>query len=87
MPLQRHKESYLGKTRELPYAYKADFTVQKGEGANEGDVELQVWSLGLEDPLVKACQPTSVFLPGESNGQRSPVDELQSTYLLFIYTF
>ena len=31
MPLQLHKESYLGKTRELPYAYKADFTVQKGE--------------------------------------------------------
>ena len=22
--------------------------------ANEGDVELQVWSLGLEDPLVKS---------------------------------
>ena len=26
---------------------------------------------GLEDPLEKAWQPTVVFLPGESHGQRS----------------
>ena len=35
--------------------------------------EIQVWSLGGEDPLEKEWQPTSVFLPGESYGQRSGV--------------
>ena len=29
--------------------------------------------LGQEDPLEKAQQPTSVFLPGEFHGQRSLV--------------
>ena len=54
--------------------------VIKNPPANEGDVELQVWLLGLEDPLVKSmCQPTSVYLPGESHGQTSPAGELQST--------
>ena len=33
--------------------------------------EMQVWSLGREDPLEK-WQPTPVFLPGRSHGQRSP---------------
>ena len=35
--------------------------------------ETQVRSLGWEDPLVgrKEWQPTPVFLPGESHGQRS----------------
>ena len=28
-------------------------------------------SLGQEDPLEKEWQPTSVFLPGKSHGQRS----------------
>ena len=34
---------------------------------------MQVQSLGQEDPLERgmAWQPTSVFLPGESHGQRS----------------
>ena len=33
---------------------------------------VQVRSLGLEDPLERgAWQPTPVFLPGESHGQRS----------------
>ena len=32
--------------------------------------EMQVWSLGREDPLEK-WQPTPVFLPGKSHGQRS----------------
>ena len=31
------------------------------------------WSLGLEDPWRRAWQPTPVFLPGESHGQRSLV--------------
>ena len=35
--------------------------------------ETQVWSLGREDPLEKGWQPTPVFLPGESHGQRSLV--------------
>ena len=30
-----------------------------------------VRSLGQEDPWRKAWQPTPVFLPGESHGQRS----------------
>ena len=33
----------------------------------------QVQSLGREDPLEKEWQPTPVFLPGESRGQRSLV--------------
>ena len=31
----------------------------------------EIWVLGLEDPLEKEQQPTPVFLPGESHGQRS----------------
>ena len=34
--------------------------------------ETQVPSLGWEDPLEEEWQPTPVFLPGESCGQRSP---------------
>ena len=33
--------------------------------------ETQVRPLVWEDPLEKKWQPTSVFLPGESHGQRS----------------
>ena len=33
--------------------------------------ERQFPSLGWEDPLRRAWQPTPVFLPGESHGQRS----------------
>ena len=33
--------------------------------------ETQVWSLCWEDLLEEAWQPTPVFLPGESHGQRS----------------
>ena len=33
--------------------------------------ETQVQSLGQEDPWRKAWQPTLIFLPGESHGQRS----------------
>ena len=33
--------------------------------------ETWVQSLGWEDPLEKEGQPTAVFLPGESQGQRS----------------
>ena len=33
--------------------------------------ETLVWSLGQEDPLEEAWQPTPVFLPGESHGCRS----------------
>ena len=34
--------------------------------------EMQVQSLGLED-LLEEWQPTPVFLPGKSHGQRSPM--------------
>ena len=33
--------------------------------------EVRVQSLGREDPLEEETQPTPVFLPGESQGQRS----------------
>ena len=33
--------------------------------------EMQVRSLGWEGPLDEAWQPTPVFFPGESDGQRS----------------
>ena len=33
--------------------------------------ETGVRSLGWEDPLEKEMQPTPVFLPGESHGQRT----------------
>ena len=35
--------------------------------------EMQVLSLGWEDPWRRAWQSTPVFLPGESHGQRSLV--------------
>ena len=35
--------------------------------------EMQVQYRGQEDPLEKERQPTPVFLPGESHGQRSLV--------------
>ena len=36
--------------------------------------EIQFLSLGGEDPLEEGMQPTPLFLPGESHGQRSPED-------------
>ena len=33
--------------------------------------EMHVQSLGWKDPLEKEWQPTPVFLPGKSHGQRS----------------
>ena len=35
--------------------------------------EMRVWSLGWEDPLEKEWQPTPVFVPGKSHGQRNLV--------------
>ena len=35
--------------------------------------ETWVQSLGWEDPLEKGWQPTPVFLPGKSHGQRNLV--------------
>ena len=35
--------------------------------------EIWVQSLGQEDPLEKKMQPSPVFLPGKSHGQRSLV--------------
>ena len=40
--------------------------------------ETRVQSLGKKDPLEKKRQPTPVFLPGESNGQRNLVGHTQS---------
>ena len=49
----------------------------KNPPANEGDVRDAGWipgsgrSPGWEDPLAEEWQPTPVFLPEESHGQRS----------------
>ena len=37
-------------------------------------LEMQVQSLGWEDPLEKELEPTPVLLPGKSREQRSLVD-------------
>jgi len=42
----------------------------KESTCNAGDAG---WSLGQEDPLEEAWQPTPVFLPGGFHGQRSLV--------------
>ena len=39
--------------------------------ATQEPQEIQVQSPGWEDSIEKAWQPTPVFLPGESSGQRS----------------
>ena len=35
--------------------------------------EMQIQSLGWEDPMERKWQPTPIFLPGKSHGQRSLV--------------
>ena len=35
--------------------------------------DMRVHSLGWEDPLEESMEPTPVFLPGKSHGQRSLV--------------
>ena len=40
--------------------------------------EMQVRSLGGEDPWRRKWQPTPVFLPGESHGQREEPGGLRS---------
>ena len=49
-------------------------SVVKNSPANQEIQETQIQSLGWEDPLKKKWQPTPVFLPGKSHGQRSLVD-------------
>ena len=40
--------------------------------------EMWIQTLGQEDPLEKKMQPTPVFLPGESHGQKSLVGYMGS---------
>ena len=47
--------------------------VVKNLSANAGDIGEAGSILGQEDPLEEEWQPTPVFLPGESHGQRSLV--------------
>ena len=44
---------------------------KKNSPAKAGDVRDAGSSLGREDPRRRAWQPSPVFLPGESHGQRS----------------
>ena len=46
----------------------------KNPPASARDIRDEVPSLGWEDALEAAWQPTPVFLPGELHGQRSLVD-------------
>ena len=46
-------------------------SVVKNSPAKQEIQETQVQSLGWEDPLKGKWQPTPVFLPGKSHGQRS----------------
>ena len=48
-------------------------SVAKNLPAMQEPQETQVQSLGWEDPLEKGMEPTPVFLPGESHGQRGLV--------------
>ena len=45
--------------------------VVKNSPADAGDLRDTGLILGQEDPLEEGKQPTPVFLPGESYGQRS----------------
>ena len=45
--------------------------VVKNPPADTETQEMQVRSLGREDPLEEEWQPIPVFLPGESHGQRT----------------
>ena len=45
--------------------------VVKNPPANAGDAKDVGLSLGQEDHLEEAWQPTPVYLPGESHGQRN----------------
>ena len=49
----------------------------KNPSAPEETQDTQVQSLGWEDPLGEAWQPTPVFLPEKSHGQRSLADYSQ----------
>ena len=53
------------------YSYKWASLVAQTVKNTPAMQEPQVQSLGLEDPQRRKWQPTSVFLPGESHGQRS----------------
>ena len=48
-------------------------SVGKESACNTGDTGDAGLSHGLGRPWRRAWQPTLVFLPGESHGQRSPV--------------
>ena len=43
----------------------------KNPPANAGDIRDEGSIPGQEDPRKTACQPSPVFLPGESQGQRN----------------
>ena len=45
-------------------------SVGKEPACDAGDADIWVRFLGQEEPLEEVQQPTPVFLPGESHGQR-----------------
>ena len=49
-------------------------SVVHNQPARQKPQETQVRSLGWEDPWRRKWQPTAVFLPGESHGQRNLMD-------------
>ena len=44
----------------------------KNPPASARDIEMQIWSLGREDPLRRAWPPTPTFVPRESLARQGP---------------
>ena len=59
-----------GKSLEL-WSGMQDVIIRGDVEVSEGLQDIQVWYLGEKDPLEKERQPTPIFLPRKSNGQRS----------------
>ena len=57
----------------------------KASSRNMGDPGFDPWVGQI--PLRRKCQPTPVFLPGKSHGQRSLVGYSRATSFSFTFTF
>ena len=65
------QEYWSGWSFEAVVSYNSCFP--GGANGKEPSKEMQVQSLGQEDPWRRKWQPTPVFLPGESHGQKNLV--------------
>ena len=69
------RRTFVGKVMSLLFNMlsRIDMGFPGGSDGKESACD-EVQSLGWKDPLEEAWQPTPLFLPGESRGQRSPAD-------------